>query len=323
MRIKNLFFASLAALTFAACSNDDAPVPQAGNVVINFSTVSATTKADPETLDLTSLSEESTISSGEVVVFDANGQIVTRRTLSNGSVTIEGSALAVNTTYTFAGVANHTTTATTLEDLGKEIVTLGSKKANFVMYGTVIKEIGETTEDIEIEVKRVLSGVQLLSIKSAFKDGTPDYALNGKATVKGLYLSQTNPTAQLNGTPIAADDEGLTSGLAAEFSTVFTKEVTYIDPSVGTRAYACPGTAEYAVLTVEYSYGSSTYTRYYNIANKITAPVANTLYGLNVTLTGPGSGDKEQPDEFGSAIVTMKAIDWYNGSVINVEDQEN
>lgn len=320
MKIKNLFFASLAALTFAACSNDDAPAPQAGNVVINFSTVSATTKAEGN-LDLTSLLEESTISSGEVVVFDDKGQIVTRRTLSNGSVTIEGSALAVNTTYTFAGVANHTTTATTLEDLGKEIVTLGSKEDDFVMYGTVSKKIGEATEEIEIEVKRVLSGVQLLSIKSAFKAGTPDYAVKGEAKVKGLYLSETNPTAQLNGTPIAAT-EGLISGLAAEFNTKFTKDVTYIDPSIGTRAYACPGKAKYAVLTVEYSYGPSTYTRYYNIADKITAPAANILYGLNVTLTGPGSGDKEQPDEFGSAIVTMKAIDWYKGTVINV-DQEN
>lgn len=317
MKIRNLFFASLAALTFAACSNDDAPAPKAGSIVVNLSSVSAETKADQ---DLASLEAERTISTGEVYVFDAAGQIVTKQSLSNGSATIAGTYLAVGTTYTFAGVANHTTDATSLEALKQEVVQLGEAKSNFVMLGTISKEIGETVESIEIPVSRVLSAVQLLSIKSAFKEGTPDYAMFGTATVKGLYLSTTNPTAQLDGTPISG--AGIES-IKADLNTVFDKNLVNIEPSVEARAYACPGKAKYAVLTVEYSYRGATQIRYYNIANKITEPAANTLYGLNVTLTGPGSGDKENPDEFGSAVVTMRVVNWKDGSVIDVEDQEN
>lgn len=346
MKVKNLFVMCLAALSLVACSNDDdVVVPQTSDVVINLASTKATTKAPSEEMSLASLAAEKAITTGKLYVFE-NLENNTERYIS--SVDITGTSvtipkLTVGNTYNFvAAVGVNTIVATTKEDLRKEVIELSTSKdaGSFIMYGESAESLKveeKAANSLDVEVKRVLSGIQLVSITTDFKETVPEYARKGKAVVTSLELLDTNPTSQLDGTVIEVES-GKIKGLGANFGTTgieFTKkendtEPTYInvtDNSV--RAYCCPGKIKYVVLYVTYTYKDVDYKRAYNVttlSNELTFPdglSANYLYGLKVTLTGAGSDDGGKPDTFAEAKASLSVADWSDGTVIDVNDQEN
>lgn len=336
MKIKNLFIMSLAAFSFVACSNDEESTPQMSSVIVNLSSTAPKTKAvaaEPEDFGagaLASLTAEKTIKSGTLYVFE-NDLIITSVAISGESVTIPN--LTVGHTYNFAAVVNpgeNSITATTKEKLKAEVIALSSKAAGaFVMYGesTADLKVEESVENsASVEVKRVLSGVQLVSIKTKFDENVPDYAKKGTAVVTSLELFGTNSTSALNGTVI---DGIKINGLGAEFTDFsFGKEEAIVDvnDNNAVRAYCCPGTVSYVVLNVVYNYKDVNYERAYNITTLSSIPgglVANTLYGLKVTLTGAGSETGGDPDKFAEATAKLSVADWSDGQIHDVPNQEN
>lgn len=339
MKIKNLFIMSLAALSLVACSNDEDVTPKTSNVVVNLSSVApetkATTKAENfETLALQSLTAEKTISSGSLYVFE-NDVLITKVSITGNTVSIPN--LTVGNTYSFAAVVNNTaTTATTKDGLKAEVIALSGKAAgNFVMYGESItnlevKEVpegGQNSNNVSIEVKRVLSGVQLVSIKTDFGKNVPLFAREGTAVVKSMELFETNPTSHLDGTAITATS-GKIKGIGATLDLTFDENETAVNvgDNNALRAYCCPGAIKYVVLNVTYTYEKTEYNRAYNITTLSDLKdglLGNYLYGLKVTLSGAGSETGGDPDEFESAEATLSVANWSNGQIHDVPNQEN
>lgn len=343
MKIKNLFMMSLAALSLVACSNDEDLVPQTTAVVVNLTSTAPKTKANEDftALQLASLDAEKNITGGSLYVFDGD-KYYTRVDFTGASVTIP--SLTIGNTYSFAAVVNpgnNSITATTKAGLQAEVIALSTKTAGaFVMYGEstgslTVEDINENpsaTNTLDVEVKRVLSGVQLVSIRTNFGDNVPRFAKEGTVVVKSLELWGTNPTSALDGDVITATADNKIKGLAASFGTTglpFSSTVTEVPVSAtdnSNRAYCCPGSVQYVVLNVTYTHAGQTYDKVYNIttlSNLEGGLAANTLYGLKVTLTGAGSDAGGDPDDFEDAASTLTVANWFNGQIHDVPDQEN
>lgn len=342
MKIKNLFVMSLAALSLVACSNDEDLVPQTSAVVVNLTSTTPKTKADPVDFDddaLVSLNAEKTISTGSLYVFEGD-KYITHVAISGEDVTIGN--LTIGNTYTFAAVVNpggNSITATTKAGLRAEVIALSAKTAGaFVMYGEsanslTVQAVPEGATDnpntLGVEVKRVLSGVQLVSIKTNFGNNVPLFAKEGTAVVKSLKLLGTNPTSALDGTKIDGTKINGVDATFGETGLSFGSTGTNVTVSVtdnSNRAYCCPGSVQYVVLNVTYTHGTETYERAYNITTLSSLTdglVANTLYGLKVTLTGAGSDTGGDPDKFENAAATLTVANWSNGQIHDVPEQEN
>ena len=339
MKIKNLFIMSLAAFSLVACSNDGDVTPKTSNVVVNLASAALETKAMTKAEDfssqaLQSLTVEKAITSGSLYVFE-NDVLITKVGITGNSVSIPN--LTVGNTYSFAAVVNNTaTTAITKAGLKEEVIALSGKASgNFVMYGenstnlTVqeVPEGGPNPNNVSIEVKRVLSGVQLVSIKTNFGENVPLFAKEGTAVVKSMQLLETNPTSRLDGGVIAAES-GKIEGVGATLNLPFTKSETgvTVGDNNALRAYCCPGTIKYVVLNVTYTYKGTDYNRACNIttlSNRDGGLLGNYLYGLKVTLSGAGSDAGGDPDKFESASATLSVANWSNGQIHDVPNQEN
>lgn len=339
MKIKNLFMMSLAALSLVACSNDEDLAPQTSAVVVNLTSIAPTTKANEDFTEqaLASLTAEKTISTGSLYVFEGD-KYITHVAIAGESVSIPN--LTVGNTYNFAAVVNPGTnsiTATTKAGLQKEVIALSAKTSGaFVMYGESlesleVKAVGENATNpntLGVEVKRVLSGVQLVSIKTSFGSNVPLFAREGTAVVKSLQLLGTNPTSALNGDKINGTK---INGVGATFGDglSFDKDganVTVSADDNSNRAYCCPGSVQYVVLNVTYTHDGLTYDKAYNIttlSNLEDGLAANTLYGLKVTLTGAGSDAGGDPDKFEEAAAILTVANWSNGEIHDVPNQEN
>ena len=77
------------------------------------------------------------------------------------------------------------------------------------------------------------------------------------------------------------------------------------------RAYACPSTITRITIGVNYS---GIGTRYYSVGTQTLQ--SNTMYGLDITITGIGSEDPDTPTPVGNGNFTIKAQDWSTGTVI-------
>lgn len=321
MKVKNFFFMSLAAFSLVACSNDEeTAIPQEGSVVVNLATADSKTKATTKGYD-----EENAMNTGTVYAFLNGTTLVGTQEFSSDDNSVIFEKLTVGNDYKFVAVANSSQSATTADGFKMLEIDAPAKKENFVMYEVTSVPSLTATNNIEMTVKRVLSAVQLGTVTRAQTDAVPSVYRSATMTINSLTLYNVNPSVLLDGTKKVGTAENATD-LAASFTdkTVANDASVNINGTdVKARAYACPtegsGTL-YGVLEVTYSEGIGK--KYYNIP--LTAGLdANTLYLLNVKIVGVGSDEPGVPDEFGSATGTITPAPWSNGSVINIEDQEN
>lgn len=324
MKIKNLFFVSLAALSLAACSNDEeVNVPQEGSVVINL------TSADQKTKTVVGYDEENAMA-GNVYAYLGN-TLVETKAFSTEDSAIKFEKLTEGQTYQFVAVANSDKTATTVDGFKTIEIEAPTAKENFVMYEVTSATIAAAQEqDITMTVKRVLSAVQLGTVTRAQTGKIPSSLSNATMQIESLTLYNVNPSVQLNGVKINGTKENATE-LAATFAdktVVNNSSVSINGTTVTERAYACPTEGAenlYAVLTVKYKgagENGADVTKHFNIVLS-DGLEANTLYALNVTITGVGSDGGGIPDEFGDAAGALTPQPWSEGSVINVNNQEN
>lgn len=330
MKVKNLFYVSLAALSLAACSNDEeANIPQEGSVVINLTTSEPKTKADPDPNTTEGYAAENAMTTGKVYAFLNGTTLVETKDFSSNSNSVEFTKLTQGSNYQFVAVANSDEAAATADGFKTIEIEAPTKKENFVMYEAASVTSLGATNTIDMTVKRVLSAVQLASVTRAQIGEIPSSFANADMQIESLTLYNVNPSVLLNGekkdgTKVNATD------LAATFTDKVVKNSKTINidgKTVTERAYACPTAGAddlYAVLAVKYlkADNGKDVTKYFNIVlNK--GLDANTLYALNVTITGVGSDAGGDPDEFGTATGTITPAPWSNGSVINVDNQEN
>lgn len=332
MKVKNLFYVSLAALSLAACSNDEeANIPQEGSVVINLTTSEPKTKADPDPDTTEGYADENAMNTGKVYAFLDGTTLVETKAFSTGSNSVEFTKLTQGRNYQFVAVANSEEAAATADGFKTIEIEAPTKKENFVMYEVASVASLGATNNIDMTVKRVLSAVQLATVVRTQTEGVvPSLYTKADMQIESLTLYNVNPSVQLDGDKKDGVKEKATD-LAAEFTGKVVKNTETLNiggTTVKERAYACPTAGAddlYAVLAVKYlgiGDKGADVTKYFNIVlNK--GLDANTLYALNVTITGVGSDAGGDPDEFGTATGTITPAPWSNGSVINVENQEN
>ena len=331
MKVKNLFYVSLAALSLAACSNDEeANIPQEGSVVINLTTSEPKTKADPDPNTSEGYAAENAMTTGKVYAFLDGTTLVETKDFSSKSNSVEFTKLTQGSNYQFVAVANSDEAAATADGFKTIEIEAPTTKENFVMYEAALVTSLGATNNINMTVKRVLSAVQLASVTRAQTGAVPSLYSNANMKIESLTLYNVNPSVYLNGdkkdgTKVKATD------LAATFTDKVVKNSEAINiagTTVTERAYACPTEGAddlYAVLAVKYlgiGDKGADVTKYFNIVLKGGLD-ANTLYALNVTITGVGSDAGGDPDEFGNATVTITPAPWSKGSVINADNQEN
>lgn len=330
MKIKNLFFVSLAALSLAACSNDEeANIPQEGSVVINLTTSEPKTKADTDPGTTEGYAAENAMTSGKVYAFLNGTTLVETKDFSSESNSVEFTKLTQGSNYQFVAVANSDKAVATADGFKTIEIEAPTSKANFVMYEAASVASLGATNNINMTVKRVLSAVQLASVTRAQTGDIPSTFANAEMQIESLTLYNVNPSVYLNGDKKDGTKENATD-LAATFSNKVVKNNATLNiggTTVTERAYACPTAGAkdlYAVLAVKYlkADNGKDVKRYFNIVLNGGLD-ANTLYALNVTIIGVGSDAGGDPDEFGTATGTITPAPWSNGSVINVKDQEN
>lgn len=328
MKVQNLFIMSLAALSMVACSNDEEVIiPQNGSVVVKLATAEPKTRAETTV----GYDQENAMNTGFLYAFSGSTLVETKE-FSTASNSIIFDKLTVDTEYTFVAVANSDEKAPTAEGFKTIEIAAPAEKANFVMYEVATASPTAEGVNVNIVVKRVLSAVQLNTVIRNQGTGVPSTYSNADMEIVSLTLSNVNPSVNLNGDKIVGTSV-IATDLAASFSNVILgkgENTTISGGTVGERAYACPTAASgtlYAVLEVNYKgvkTDGSDETKYFNIVlDKDKGLDANTLYVLNVTITGVGSDNPGDPDSFGSATGIVTPAPWSNGSVINAGNQGN
>lgn len=320
MKIKNLFVLSLAALSFAACSNEDEPIaPQEGSLVVDLSSVAAVSKATE-----TGIGAESHLNTVIVYAFGSDGAVYgAPRTIEAGANSNASLKWQLpEGSYTIAAVSGldqfSDVTASTLPE--KIVKLVDNSREKFVMYGTAKVEIkGGENNSAQIDVARVLAGVKLFSIKTNFAESVPENYKNATKTLKSIKIVESQGSALLSGDvdskASVTDDNDMT---VAEFLngdaitiTGDDNEVAASKLSTAARAYACPGVITRITIGVDYSEIGP---KYYSV--KVNSLDPNTMYGLQVTITGIGSDDPDNPTPVGNGDYTIKAQDWTTGKVI-------
>lgn len=341
MKIKNLFFASLAALTFAACSNDDAPVPEAG-VTFKLTSTSSLTKA----VNTTSVGAEATIKDATVYLHstttDKSYSSNIKPNAATGDVTINVPAGK----YTVAAVANFVpTNKATLDDLKNNSVALKSNtKDNFVMFGTagtIEVEAGQKlTVEKPIEVFRLVSAIQLGTFTFDIPASADQFYVkaqkDGKIKIASVMLEKSIASIKLDG---SADGDGTVLGIDNDVKNLFLNatidkhDVTTVGDKkaivvtadeaqgvISERVYGYPGTAAILSLEVVYGEGENVRSRYYSIdlTSKIVDGLdANVLYTVNATINGIGSGEGGSDNKEAITNLTVASQNWTSGLVIN------
>lgn len=323
MKIKNLFVLSLAALSFAACSNEDEPIaPQEGSLVVDLSSVAAVSKA-AETE--TGIGAESHLNTVIVYAFDKDDALYGEpRTINAGDAAQANLTWQLPVgTYTIAAVSGLSQlTGVTASTLPNQVVALTSNtRDKFVMYGAKSVNItaGGTTSET-IDVARVLAGVKLVDIKTQFAESVPEIYKNATKTLASIKIVGSKANALLSGSAntgsATTDDDNMTKAVFADGNAITITNDGNVDVSnltTAARAYACPG--EITRITIGVNYSGGVGIRYYSVGSQTLQ--FNTMYGLNITITGIGSEDPDTPTPVGNGNYTIKAQDWSSGTVIS------
>lgn len=321
MKIKSLFVLSLAALSFAACSNDEeVVVPQEGSLVIDLSSVAAVSKATTEE----GIGAESYLNTVIVYAFDSDGALYSQpRTIDAGEVASTTLSWQLpKGAYTIAAVAGlDQLTGVTAESLPNQVVALTSNsRSNFVMYGSIDVTIATgANEEKKIEVARVLAGVKLVDIKTQFSESIHEIYKNSKVTLESIKIVGSKESALLSGSvnstaAITGDEDMTLAKFEGDNAITITGDggVDVSNLTVDTRAYACPGDITRITIGVNYSLVEGT--RYYSLPKQTFN--SNTMYGLNITITGIGSTDPDNPTPVGNGNYVINAKDWTTGTLI-------
>lgn len=318
MKIKNLFFMSLAALTFAACSNDDAPVPE-GTVNFSLASVATVTKASSP-----SIGAEGTLSSVSIYIYDEAGTTLVKTVpVTSTTTSASVSSNLPIATYKVAAVANVTPSVTsTLDALKGNVIKLSGSKTSFALFGEVDNlVVTENGGSCSIALTRLVAGVQMGDVTfdlDANVEAKYHWAVdNNNVELVGMSLKKSFENAVL-GTSVHSGEAVTSEGelLSAEYGTVISENIISApNYSTANRVYGYEATKLDIQLAVKYTFEDQTSeTRYYNIENE-TQFTANTLYTLIAKITREGSstgGDKDYGVTF-----SLRAIDWSTGAVID------
>lgn len=332
MKIKNLFYVSLAALSLAACSKDDAPVPD-GGVTFKLTSTPSATKAVTA-----SVGAEGIIKSATVYLFHKSDNAKSRSTVvtpddETGNVIVNVPA----GDYTVAAVANYTPAAAgTMVGLKEGSVALtATTKNNFVMFGTgsdVSVAAGESKVGGDIMVYRLVAALQLGTITFEIPETADKFYVDAQAAgnivIKSIGLEKSISSIKLGG-----DADGTTTVTENPLlsGTIGTKPVTTVSGkktivvtsedvagSIGERVYGYPGTKAILDVTVTYGTGDSARDRHYSIDlsnnDKLKDGfVANYLYTISATINGIGSGEGGSDNKDAITTWTVKSQDWATG----------
>ncbi len=320
MKIKNLFFMSLAALTFAACSNEDAPVPE-GTVNFSLASVATVTKATSSP----SIGAEGTLTSVNIYIYDQAGTTLVKTVpVSSTTTSAEVSSNLPAATYKVAAVANVTPEKTgSLIDLKTNVIELSGSKESFALFGEASDDLVVTTNggSCPIALTRLVAGVQMGDVTFNLEKNVEakyHWAVeNGKVELVGMNLKKSYKEAFL-GTSLHSGTTDISTGslLSATYGTTISENViTAPEYSTANRVYGYEATKLDIQLAVKYTFeDGNAETRFYNIENATTF-TANNLYTVIATITREGSsteGDKDYGVKF-----TLSVTDWNTGEAID------
>lgn len=324
MKIRNLFFASLAALTFAACSNDDAPAPEAG-VTFKLATSSAVVKADPESPTVTG---EAAINSAFIYIYEkgAGTEYTYRNALplniAAGSASLttvlpEGQYQVFATVNAPGGLET--------ADLGSNLIALSDNNKNgFVMFGegepiTVNNNGTGTNLDQTITVTRIVAGIQIGELKFDLPDNVlPAYKKavdENKVRIVSFKIKNSPSEAELSTGVSSGDLSYFKDLMFAEYegSTMEEGVLTKLSGSSADRIYSYAQGASTTELQLCLQFEGVETPSYYNIALG-TELKSNYMYTLNATITGTGSSTDQGRD--GITKFSLLVQNWQNGGVI-------
>lgn len=307
MNLRNLFFASLAVCTFAACSNDDEPQnPDAKGTpaALSIKVGSLVTKAYSDT----QTDAEKTMKNIEVTVKGSGVELVSTVENAIGEATVnfaKGEGLVVNGRYDVTVRVKGTDKSTSYPSVNLQEESAG----NFAMYGINTITLNQADgNEITVGVDRTVARVDFESLAVACKnaDGNIDESIQS-FTVSDVYLENVAETANAEtinaNTPSSfLSGDGNNAYAPLRSTSIPANEIMQESSAADLGMfYILPNTSEtktYLVIkgTLNYADGTTLGNRVYRVAidgSLAQTPgaagvVGNTIYNINATIVGRG-----------------------------------
>lgn len=229
MKLRNFMYATMIACAFASCSNDDVPTPDQGDPSAEGTTLAVKYDAS----SLTKATTDATISSLQLLVFNADGNLEAKGSLKNGTTDVaEATGLTAGRkdVIVFANVtlpeavvvgASKSTVFGALEkDFDNALEADGALTMNSKMYEDIEialntvnllgydaetggKWVGNVDKDIvkvPVKLYRNVAKIRLASISTRMKDEVGKKYSNPTLKVKEIFILQGHKVTKLFGT---------------------------------------------------------------------------------------------------------------------------
>lgn len=310
MKLRNLFFVSLAVCTFAACSNDDEPqTPEAKGTpaALSVKVGSLVTKAYSDT----QTDAEKTMKNIEVTVKGSGvelvGKIEDGERVGEATVNFaKGEGLVVNGQYNVIVRVKGTGKATSYPSVNLQEESAG----NFAMYGASSTTLAQADgNEITVGVNRTVARVDFETLTVACKDATTGL-IDTKIesfTVSDVYLENVAETADAQTINANTPSSFLSGDGNAAYAPLRSTSIPADEIMQESSAtdlgmfYILPNTSDtktYLVIkgTLNYADGTALGNRVYRVAIDgalaqtpgTSGVVGNTIYNISATIVGRG-----------------------------------
>ena len=346
---KTLFIMAAVAAMACSCDKDadcepcqEAQTKATLNVSLDF-------EDEPQTRAtsyVTAQTYETKVNDVQVLVFDSTGALNAYVDADTKTSGISISTTAGSKTVWAVVNGPDLSGITTLSTLQGKAVDLGANSTTettgFVMAGSTTCTVGSSASTASVAVKRLVARVALQKINNSLP------ASYGALTVNNVTLINVVGNQNLAGTAsistwynkMGRKDGATATGQIIDGSTYVASHPTLTFKSVGTSVanggsltpttpylfytfqnpttgdatgWSSTFTARKTRLVVAATIGGTKY--YYPVV--IDAPVRNTAYTVELTITGLGSTDPDKPVEKGSITASVTVEGWASGAVYN------
>lgn len=305
MKLRNLFFASVALCMFAACSSENEPeVPptgEAASLVVDFGSVITKTYTNAQTADEAKMTN--VIVTVQGTGYNENQTFGTLDGLNENKVSFDG--LVKGGTYTVTvdvkGAAKNYPNVTWDEE------TLG----NFTMYKSQEITLTDAENTATIEVDRTVARIDFESLAVDFNK--EDKLLTNATSFTVRSIEIINKATAANATQITSNpnpafgDDGLFTDFTGVINNTEAATANGADQNGIGQMYVLPNTSSNKQTSIVIK-GTINTSAGANIESTYTIPIesvkGNTIYKINATIKGTGTTVPA------SIEFTIKAAEW-------------
>ncbi len=312
-------FVTLAAMALASCQKGNpAEIVPDGYTKVNFT---LGTRASGS-------SQETTVNSVQVSVFDSNGKYVTGKSGTGDQISMNV-PVGVSNFYVCAlanGADNEMYKITQLETLKKRRSVLGASGSYFEMFAIKDKVALQQEQTCSLEVRRFAAKVEIDAVKDSIQYDhvliiNKIYLVNVNSDVSFDFTTETNDMKYKQQGEYRGGESTITPFTYQEISggktlnsneTYSTQHSFYCYPN---PVKSETGNLKFTRLVVEATLDGTTYYYPVNITGGDKGIESNKVYKITqMTIAGPGSSNPDAPVNKRNLTFSVEVVPWQNGT---------